>query len=63
MKYFAECLLNTAGSVLILTKNKILVGIIMVASFLGFFFGFYAGIYSGIISAYVPAASSILDMR
>ncbi|KAF9451650.1 hypothetical protein P691DRAFT_698895 [Macrolepiota fuliginosa MF-IS2] len=35
--------------VLILTKSKLLAGVIGVFSFLGFFFGFYAGIYSGIL--------------
>ncbi|KAF5363647.1 hypothetical protein D9756_000495 [Leucocoprinus leucothites] len=40
-----------AHRVLILTKNKILTGILLLLSFLGFFFGFYAGIYSGILSS------------
>jgi formate-dependent nitrite reductase membrane component NrfD len=36
-----------------LTKNKILVGLIGLLSVLGFIFGVYAGIYSGILREYV----------
>jgi len=38
-----------AHRVLILTKNKILTGVILTLSCLGFFFGLYAGTYSGIL--------------
>lgn len=40
-------------SVLILTKNTILVAVIGVLSFLGFFFGLYAGVYSGVLHSCV----------
>lgn len=40
-------------SVLVLTKSKLLVGVIALCSVIGFVFGFYAGIYSGILHAYV----------
>lgn len=40
-------------SVLLLTKSKIISGVIGILSFLGFVFGVYAGIRSGIIDEYV----------
>lgn len=41
------------ASVLLLTKSKIITGVIGILSLLGFGFGVYAGIESGIIDEYV----------